>query len=128
MRERVFYGHVVHSVSLVEIEYLRNALLGVNDAGLIAFVEKDVEPDQVDGVLKKKGWQHVQVTRLAQGSFIIPGLIDTHTHVLPPSCNKLVCADAVQKAPQYVNLGFGQQYELLDWLKVMVRFLLNDVI
>jgi guanine deaminase len=26
-------------------------------------------------------------------------LIDTHTH-----------------APQYLNLGYGQQYELLDWL------------
>ena len=34
-----------------------------------------------------------------KGEFMIPGFIDTHTH-----------------APQFPNIGFGQQFELLDWL------------
>lgn len=39
------------------------------------------------------------MVRMNKGEFIIPGLVDTHTH-----------------APQFANIGFGQQYELLDWL------------
>ncbi|BGP30684.1 hypothetical protein JCM10296v2_002441 [Rhodotorula toruloides] len=98
---RVFYGTLVHAVSLTETEYFDNALLGVDEAGVIAFVEKEVPSGRVDERLQALGWTgaDVQVVRMRKGEFLMPGLIDTHTH-----------------APQFLNLGYGQQYELLDWL------------
>ncbi|BGP46792.1 hypothetical protein JCM10450v2_002640 [Rhodotorula kratochvilovae] len=98
---RVFHGTLVHALSLTETEYLQDALLGVDEAGVIAFVDKDVPADQVDTRLRERAWadNDAQVVRLKQGEFLMPGLIDTHTH-----------------GPQFVNLAFGQQFELLDWL------------
>ncbi|TKA57415.1 hypothetical protein B0A53_00644 [Rhodotorula sp. CCFEE 5036] len=102
LSKRVFYGTLVHSLSLTEIEYLENALLGVDENGVIAFLDKAVSSAaDVDQRLEAHGWsrQDAQVVELKRGEFLMPGLIDTHTH-----------------APQYLNLGYGQQYELLDWL------------
>ncbi|GAA5862532.1 hypothetical protein JCM3774_001050 [Rhodotorula dairenensis] len=100
--KRVFYGTLVHSLSLTEIEYLKDALLGVDEVGVIAFLERDVpSAAEVDRRLDAHGWSRheVQVVEMKRSEFLMPGLIDTHTH-----------------APQYLNLGYGQQYELLDWL------------
>ncbi|GAA6002101.1 hypothetical protein JCM10207_003074 [Rhodosporidiobolus poonsookiae] len=98
---RVFHGTVIHSRSLTETEYLQDALLAVDAAGTIAFVEREVPAEEVDRRLSELGWVgvDVEVVRLKRGEFLIPGFIDTHTH-----------------APQYVNLSYGQQFELLDWL------------
>ncbi|GAA5976502.1 hypothetical protein JCM10908_005522 [Rhodotorula pacifica] len=99
--KRAFYGFLVHSVSLTEIEYLENALLGVDETGVIAFLEKGVPANEVDERIRSHGWtqEDVHVVEMKRSEFLMPGLIDTHTH-----------------APQYLNLGYGQQYELLDWL------------
>ncbi|GAA5884764.1 hypothetical protein JCM6882_005383 [Rhodosporidiobolus microsporus] len=98
---RVFHGTVIHSRSLTEIEYLQDALLGVDEAGTIAFVEREMPVDEVEGRLGEMGWvgADVEVIRMKKGEFLIPGFIDTHTH-----------------APQHLNLSYGQQFELLDWL------------
>ncbi|BGP14651.1 hypothetical protein JCM10213_001639 [Rhodosporidiobolus nylandii] len=99
---RVFHGTCIHSRSLTETECLQDALLGVDQAGTIAFVEKEVPAGEVEQRLEQLGWAgaDVQLVRLKKGDFLIPGFIDTHTH-----------------APQYVNLSYGQQFELLDWLE-----------
>ncbi|GAA6031719.1 hypothetical protein JCM8097_001951 [Rhodosporidiobolus ruineniae] len=101
LARRVFHGTLVHSRSLTDIEYLQDALLGVDEAGGIAFVEKAVPVDEVDERLSRLGWgdTDVEMVRLRKGEFLIPGFVDTHTH-----------------APQYLNLAYGQQFELLDWL------------
>ncbi|BGP54237.1 hypothetical protein JCM8202_001371 [Rhodotorula sphaerocarpa] len=101
IRRRAFYGTLVHSLSLTEIEYVHDALLGVDEAGRIAFVERSVQAEQVEERLEAHGWTAGDGQRidLTGDEFLMPGLIDTHTH-----------------APQYLNLGYGQQYELLDWL------------
>ncbi|GAA5843150.1 hypothetical protein JCM11251_003945 [Rhodosporidiobolus azoricus] len=98
---RVFHGTLIHSRSLTEIEYIQNALIAVDEAGTIAFVEREVPADQVAGRLKDLCWNgaEVEVVRMQKGEFLIPGFVDTHTH-----------------APQHLNLSYGQQYELLDWL------------
>ncbi|GAA5969899.1 hypothetical protein JCM11641_008078 [Rhodosporidiobolus odoratus] len=98
---RVFYGTCIHSRSLTDLDYLSNALLGVDESGTIAFVEEDIAADQVEARLRELQWPitAVELVRLRKGEFLIPGFIDTHTH-----------------APQYVNLSYGQQFELLDWL------------
>ncbi|KWU44150.1 Metallo-dependent hydrolase [Rhodotorula sp. JG-1b] len=102
LKKRVFHGTLIHSLSLTEIEYLENALLGVDEHGVIAFLDNAVSSAaDVDQRLEAHGWsrQDAQVVEMKRGEFLMPGLIDTHTH-----------------APQYLNLGYGQQYELLDWL------------
>ncbi|SCV71165.1 BQ2448_2753 [Microbotryum intermedium] len=92
LKRQVWYGDAVHSQSLTEIEYLTSVLIGVDEAGVIAFVERPSSADTIERILETKGWAGVEVVRLNV-------IIDTHTH-----------------APQYVNLAFGQQFELLDWL------------
>ncbi|GAA6002302.1 guanine deaminase [Rhodotorula paludigena] len=101
LQRRVFYGTAIHAVSLTETEYLSNTLIGVDEAGVITFVERSVAPDKLDERLQSLGWvdQAAQLVKLQKGEFLMPGLIDTHTH-----------------APQHLNLAFGQQFELLDWL------------
>ncbi|SCZ99504.1 BZ3500_MvSof-1268-A1-R1_Chr3-1g06043 [Microbotryum saponariae] len=114
LSRQVWYGDAVHSKSLTEIEYLTSSLIGVDETGAIAFVERASSADEIERVLHVKGWTGVEVTRMGKGEFLCPGrilpsdlaltghvlsVIDTHTH-----------------APQYVNLAFGQQFELLDWL------------
>ncbi|KAK9900614.1 Metallo-dependent hydrolase [Cystobasidium minutum MCA 4210] len=125
-QKRVFIGSFVHSLSLRKLEYLRDTLLAVDENGVIAFVvssNEEHDETQFNGagdngqqgrkrqgikteqdvqfILSQQGWElaETQVIWLKRGEFIIPGLIDTHTH-----------------APQYPNLGRGQQYQLLDWL------------
>ncbi|GAA5935361.1 hypothetical protein JCM1841_001934, partial [Sporobolomyces salmonicolor] len=101
LRHRVFYGTAIHSRSLTEIEFLRDALIAVDEHGIIRLVEEGVQEDEVEQRFEAIGWKKVEVelVRMKKGEFLIPGLIDTHTH-----------------APQHINLGYGQQYELLDWL------------
>ncbi|KAI5477118.1 guanine deaminase [Pseudohyphozyma bogoriensis] len=96
---RIFHGAIVHSLSLTEIEYLPSALLGVNQSGTIAFLDRDVPSSSVKAKVAEHGWEGAEVVVVKKGEFLCPGFIDTHTH-----------------APQYPNLGFGQQFELLDWL------------
>ncbi|KAK4701263.1 guanine deaminase, partial [Phenoliferia sp. Uapishka_3] len=96
---RVFYGSLIHSLTLTNLEVLPSALLGINQAGIIAFLDKSISPDQVEATIKSHGWEGAELVRLKRGEFLCPGFVDTHTH-----------------APQYPNLSFGQQYELLDWL------------
>ncbi|GAA5905260.1 uncharacterized protein JCM6883_006337 [Sporobolomyces salmoneus] len=104
LRRRVFYGTAIHSKSLTEIVYLQRALIGVDEQGVIAFIERDIEEEKVEEIIVKHEWSLEEGTTekvvLGKGEFLIPGLIDTHTH-----------------APQHINAAFGQQYELLDWLK-----------
>ncbi|GAA6009451.1 hypothetical protein JCM11491_003561 [Sporobolomyces phaffii] len=106
LRRRILHGTAIHSQSLTEVEYLHKALIGVDEHGVIAFVERDVEVEALDEILVKHGWspdeRDTDRTLLGHGEFLIPGLIDTHTH-----------------APQHINAAFGQQYELLDWLKYL---------
>ncbi|GAA5849056.1 hypothetical protein JCM3766R1_002283 [Sporobolomyces carnicolor] len=101
---RVIHATAIHSRSLTEIDYIHGALIGVDETGVIAFLEREVASDEVREIVVKHGWSlddgTTQLVSLGKGEFVIPGLIDTHTH-----------------APQHINASFGQQYELLDWLK-----------
>ncbi|CAD6953715.1 unnamed protein product [Tilletia controversa] len=115
---RVFVGAIVSPLSLHELQALPCVAVGVGSAGVIRFVE-DIGGDEIGTndpvqaipesavqrareIVDGKGWvwDACSVTVLEQGSFLCPGLVDTHTH-----------------ACQIPNIGLGQQYELLDWLK-----------
>lgn len=69
----MFHGTLIHSLTLTKLEYIKEGLIGVDEAGVIAFVEKDVEEGDVGGMLEGAGWGGVEVVRLKRGEFLIPG-------------------------------------------------------
>ncbi|KIY43467.1 guanine deaminase [Fistulina hepatica ATCC 64428] len=96
----IFRGAILNPESLTSYQALQNALLAVRDDGTIDWLAHDVPDCLVQQTLLEKGCSaNVDFIELKEGEFIIPGFIDTHTH-----------------APQMLNIGSGQQYELLDWL------------
>ncbi|KII88295.1 hypothetical protein PLICRDRAFT_54137 [Plicaturopsis crispa FD-325 SS-3] len=96
----IYYGAVINPQDLVSYQALPRCLLAVSSAGNIDWIVEDVLESMVEEALAQKGCAGAQVTRLGSDKFIMPGFIDTHTH-----------------APQYPNIGSGQQYELLEWLE-----------
>ncbi|KAG8928131.1 hypothetical protein FRC02_007341 [Tulasnella sp. 418] len=98
---RIIYGGLIHALSLREIQALPRGLIAISEAGIIEWIEEDVEPSSLQEVVAKRGWalEDVDFLELAEGEWIMPGFVDTHTH-----------------APQFPNMGIGGQYELLDWL------------
>ncbi|EAU88645.1 guanine deaminase [Coprinopsis cinerea okayama7 len=98
-----FYGAVINPKSLTSYAALPRCLLAVGPTGNIDWIVKDVAPHELQDALAQKG--HVDIAsanlvELKEGEFLMPGFVDTHTH-----------------APQVPNIGTGQEYELLDWLK-----------
>lgn len=94
----LFVGPVIHSLSLHKMEILPRAALAVdNTTGRIAFFEKDVHPTSPE--MASLAAECERIVRLTGNQFLVPGLVDTHTH-----------------APQYVNSGIGYDEELLQWL------------
>ncbi|KAJ7219426.1 Metallo-dependent hydrolase [Mycena pura] len=95
----VYYGSVVNPVNLGTFKALPSCLLAVGPTGNIDWIAEHVGDSMVQETMAAHGYVDVEVVCLREGEFIMPGLIDTHTH-----------------ASQVPNLGSGQQYELLDWL------------
>ncbi|KAF8921078.1 hypothetical protein CPB85DRAFT_1404999 [Mucidula mucida] len=95
----VYYGSVINPKDLESFVALNRCLLAVDAAGNIDWLVDDIEESMVQETMSSKGYIDVDVIPLKDSQFIIPGFIDTHTH-----------------APQFANIGSGQQYELLDWL------------
>ncbi|KAF2244333.1 guanine deaminase [Trematosphaeria pertusa] len=95
----IYYGAFVHSVSLADLEVCPKGALGVDEAGVIKFVERDAA--DLEKIKAKHGgeWKEASVVRVDDG-FFFPGFIDTHTH-----------------APQHPNTGLFGKTTLLDWLE-----------
>ncbi|KAB5591757.1 Guanine deaminase [Ceratobasidium theobromae] len=99
---RLFYGSVINPISVHKADFQTRTLLAVSPAGIIEWVEHDVDSSDIQRVALEKGLvldESVQVHELKYGEWLMPGFVDTHTH-----------------APQFPNIGIGGQYELLDWL------------
>lgn len=74
-------------MSLRKLEYLRDTLLAVDEAGLIAFIASSTEGDShangikteqdVQFILSQQGWElaETQIVWLKRGEFIIPGCV-----------------------------------------------------
>lgn len=104
-----FYGTLIHSPGLpstptepIKLEYLHNSLLVVSKEGTIEYLEKDISPEAINEHISKAGYTPdvFPVKKLARGSFLIPGFIDTHHH-----------------APQWGQRGRGIGLDLLEWLE-----------
>ncbi|KAK0228746.1 hypothetical protein IW262DRAFT_1446281 [Armillaria fumosa] len=99
MSTTIYYGSVINPISLTSYQALPRCLLAVGPTGCVEWLVEDVEDSLVQDTLGQMGCVDNAVVPLKETEFIIPGFIDTHTH-----------------APQFPNIGSGQQYELLDWL------------
>lgn len=95
----VFYGAVINPNTLTTYRTLPRCLLAVGSSGDIEWMVDDVPEHQLQETLARNGSVDADFVALHPTEFLLPGFIDTHTH-----------------APQYPNIGSGQQYELLDWL------------
>ncbi|KAI9356593.1 hypothetical protein BD770DRAFT_389661, partial [Pilaira anomala] len=99
MTYTIYYGTLVHSLSLTELEIVKNGVLVVdNEKGVIVQVEKDV--NDLDDYLETSLYQNAQVHKLGDEQFLVPGFVDTHAH-----------------APQYMFAGSGMDLQLLEWLE-----------
>ncbi|XP_051552464.1 guanine deaminase-like [Myxocyprinus asiaticus] len=92
----VFSGTFVHSTPSAAVEILKDSVLGVDDEGKIAFIEKD--PDVVS-LSKIWGFETAEIKVLEQHEFLMPGMVDTHIH-----------------ASQYSYSGTALDLPLLEWL------------
>jgi len=105
---RLFRGTVIDSASRTELRVLTDAVIGVSGDGKVSFVEGGhTEPLSTESSLQLRDPEStalplsdVEIVSLPPRGFLVPGLIDTHTH-----------------APQIVNAGKGYDLQLLDWLE-----------
>lgn len=95
----IYLGAFVHSTSLTQLEICPQAAIGVDETGVIAFVEKNIS--NIDEIKSQKPeWTSAQIIKIPDTGFFFPGFIDTHNH-----------------APQHPNTGLFGKTTLLDWLQ-----------
>lgn len=77
----LYYGSFVHSVSLDELDFCLDALVCVSEDGYISWVERNVDPSQLQDAASRHGvnLDDVDFVELGRNDFLCPGLIDTHT-------------------------------------------------
>jgi guanine deaminase len=100
-RFTIFVGCLAHSLSLQQpLQLLERAALVVDrQSGLIVRMVPEVTDPQIQTLLTEfKSQGPVELRRLPQHQFLVPGFIDTHTH-----------------APQSAFAGTGR-IPLLEWL------------
>ncbi|RCK65371.1 putative guanine deaminase [Candida viswanathii] len=111
----VYYGTFVHTPHLNQLEINFNTILGVNEDGVIDFIQKNYNPSDHDnkspiqffmdthhpGNNRDNHHRHFEYIDYSNDltKFYIPGFIDTHVH-----------------ASQFPNCGIGLGTPLLDWL------------
>lgn len=108
MTSRILYhGPVIQSRTLLELDTWSSALIAVDPSGLIAWVEPGpIDASAIQEVCMAHGWDitdggsSIEIVEGKDGEWLMPGFVDTHSH-----------------APQFPNLGTGQQYQLLEWLE-----------
>lgn len=111
----VYHGTFIDVPTKNELKIRIDAVIGVDEDGIIDFIEEDYNPHFHGGLsaldfffksMANKGRsfnrESVEYIDISKDStkFFFPGFIDTHIH-----------------ASQYPNTGVGLEYQLLDWLK-----------
>ena len=75
MSRTIFSGPFVHCLSLGELDICEAGAIGVDDNGVIAFIERDVKYEDLDSVKQKHGWQDSKVVRIYDSGFFFPGFV-----------------------------------------------------
>lgn len=79
MASAIYYGAVINPISLDAHSSLPRCLLAVDDSGTIEWIVDNVENHDLQDVLAEKGLIDPYVVEIPDGTFIMPGFIDTHT-------------------------------------------------
>ena len=98
MIESAFYGSFFHAPEYGKLEFLENALIEVDEAGVIVRVVPEDDPDQerLLGMYLKLG---ILVT-IGEGYYCLPGFVDIHVH-----------------APQWPQAALALDEPLYQWLE-----------
>ncbi|MCJ1401100.1 hypothetical protein MMC11_004312 [Xylographa trunciseda] len=103
LKRTIYTGTFIHSLSLDAIEVVEHGIIGVDEKGVIAFVEKgDTHAEPKETVRSRHGWEEWETVRMGDGTsttFFFPGFVDTHIH-----------------ASQLPNAGIFGKSTLLSWL------------
>ena len=98
MIESAFYGSFFHAPEYGKLEFLENALIEVDEAGVIVRVvhEEDPEQERLLGMYLKLGI----LTMIGEGFYCLPGFVDIHVH-----------------APQWPQAALALDEPLYQWLE-----------
>ena len=73
-RKKTFYvGAFIHSKSLQALEICQKSVIGVDEEGKIAFIERVVE--SVGVLHRPDGWSEAAIVEIAPHQFFFPGFI-----------------------------------------------------
>jgi guanine deaminase len=95
---RAFLGKALHTPARGRIEFLPNALIEVNAAGVIEAIHRNPSP-QAAAVAARHRAEGTLVT-LEKSRYLLPGFVDLHVH-----------------APQWPQLGLALDLPLEEWLQ-----------
>lgn len=81
MSRRVIVGSIAFSENIDKITFLTNGIIGVDEHGIIAFVDDLGDSTSLAKTyVRSHGWDtDIEIIHLDKGSFLCPGFIDTHT-------------------------------------------------
>ncbi|KAG7002078.1 mediator of RNA polymerase II transcription subunit 17 [Physcia stellaris] len=114
LKKTVYTGTFISTPTLGSLKVLEDAAVGVDEAGVIRYVESDLECDsegdgrECEAVVRGWGWDWGMWCGLEDWGrwrgrggkgWFFPGFVDTHIH-----------------APQYLNTGLFGTTTLLSWL------------
>lgn len=73
LERTIYIGPFVHCESLTELDVAVNGMIGVDEAGKLAFVLRDAKGKQIP---TQEGWEDAKVVRInARHGFFFPGFI-----------------------------------------------------
>ena len=76
LRRHIYAGTFIHSKGPSELEICEDGAIGVDEAGRIAWVERDAKI--VEAVSQAHGWSDVSITRNDGVQFFFPGFIGAY--------------------------------------------------
>jgi guanine deaminase len=72
-KKAIYCGAFVHCATPEKLDICNSAAIGVNEEGIIAFVDRDVK--DFDVYKSKEGWTDAKIIRLEHWGFFFPGFI-----------------------------------------------------
>ena len=75
--KHIYIGSFVHSLSLKKLEIRADGAIGVDERGVIAFVERDGSRS-IEAIHAREGWADATIHRLAGKGFYVPGFIGVY--------------------------------------------------
>lgn len=72
LEKTIYVGPFVHCISLQELEICPDAAIGVDEAGKIAFIDRESDGSSPSA---KEEWKEAKVVKIPDNGFFFPGFI-----------------------------------------------------